>query len=106
MAVGPGIPLTSLDGLLSNVARSLSIMKADWVVKSHVVLRVADLVGGRPDSSLTTTVANCISNPDQIWEMEEWLKKQNDNLTDMDQLVIKLREETCKPPRCHLGLRV
>ena len=91
---GPGVPLTSLDGPFSDMARNLSAVKADRVVKSLVLTQVADLVGGNPDSLPPTMVANCISNPDQIREMEKWVKKQNANLADMDQLAIKLREET------------
>ena len=62
-------------------------------MKTTTLREVADLVGSTPTSALPEAVANCISNPDEVKELEERLLKQNINQRETDELVIRLRGE-------------
>ena len=68
-------------------------MRADWEIKNTMLYAVADVVRGKVGSVLPEAVANCISNPNVIRELEERVAKQNVSLREMDELALRLRRE-------------
>ena len=86
-------PLTDLIAPFNDLIRIFDAVRADWKIKNTMLYAVADLVRGKVGSALPEAVANCISNPDVIRELEEWVAKQNVSLREMDELALRLRGE-------------
>ena len=86
-------PLTDLICSFDDLIRILDAVRADWEIKNTMLYAVVDLVRGKVGSALPEAVANCISNPDVIWELEEQVAKQNVSLREMDELALRLRGE-------------
>ena len=70
----------------------LSKIRADWEVKNLLLKRIAELVGAGPGGNLLKTVAECITNPDELKRMKESTKKVEEEAEVMRTELLALRE--------------
>ena len=69
------VPPTGINRLFGELVQILGEIRVDYEIKHSTLNQVASLVGGKANSLLPKTVANCIKNLDETRDLEDRIMK-------------------------------